>query len=200
MRSPVTPNQLSAAYHESGHAVIAAVEGIEVLAVSIDVHIDDSVDGLCRTWRTIFSPSELQLPEAERQKLKLEKRCRMILAGGSAVLRLREVSNEFGLSPGDDGDQQEALEVAGQLALLAGRTRSSVISSLQAEADEAVKRYWCEIDALAQELLWQRHMPRPRLRRVIFTDADWNERWSAVLGPKKANPKSGSVERRWQWF
>jgi hypothetical protein len=207
MRGPVTPNQLSAAYHESGHAVIAAVEGIEVLAVSIDVHIDDSVDGHCRTWRTIFSPSELQLPETERRKLKLEKLSRMILAGGWAARRFRVLSQNLLISPGDDHDHREAVKITTELATLTDASQWSVYSSLHVQMADLVEKHWRIIDRLAQELLWRRSMSRDQLRRVYFPNAnpEWSEQWWIALGSKNSRAKqagrlNSGDEDRWRPF
>lgn len=157
-RSDAAAEERATAYHEAGHAVVAALCGERLTA--IEIRGDDEHWGSVRALRFESAPRaevDPRVPTAH-----LERRILCALAG--------MVAESIATGRAGWDERSEDLDVAVRLAIRVEGDCERVLSYLETARDhleDLLCRHWAAVEAVALELMARREVPGDELRRLL---------------------------------
>ena len=155
---PAVDEERATAYHEAGHAVLAALCGERLTGVEIVG--DEGCWGSVEALRTEAVPPQGADPAVPTAHL--ERRLLCVLAG--------PVAESIVTGRADWDEHSRDLDTAVRLALQVAGDCHGVVPYLEAARDhleDLLCRHWNAVETLARELLARRHLGGAELRRLL---------------------------------
>ena len=182
----------SAAYHEAGHAVVAALEGLSVCEAGM--HVDSKGDGVAFTFRR--NPGDPNNGPAD-----IDQRERSIMMVYAGKIAQEKFASTSALLSGDDAVAEALLNE--MYSPPKSEAWNAAQQRLWGGSYLLVSEHWKIIQTLAETLWSKPTVPRTSRRPLRFDSQDSTEKWidgheiKAVLGTFQIScdvlPDSGGI-------